>query len=197
MWSCNNRALPPQLFFLVLSITRKLTPKPLLEQERPTTMANQNSSFDPEAFLSSATVDGELSTEVTVCPEGTYRGQIGDRIDARQFTSEKSGTPRTFTVISINWEVLDDAVRAELDREHVYVRQDFFLDLDENGALDTSKGKNVDLGRLRAAVGQNDMSGWTFNNLKGAMATIQVRQRSDEKNPQRKYAEVARVAAID
>lgn len=152
-----------------------------------------DSDFNPEAFLASAVVDGELSTQTLNCPEGRYRAQVGDRIDARQVDT-KNGVR---TIVRVPWMILDDAVKAELERDTVIVTQDLWLDLDENGALDTGKGKNVDLGRVREAVGQNNLPGWTFPSLRGQMAMVQVAHRSDTTNPERKYAEIRRITKLD
>lgn len=149
------------------------------------------SDFDPETFLSSANVDQPLSTRSTPVPEGTFRGQV-DRLGARQILTKKQ---ETRTILEVYWDVLDDAVRTELEREKVTVRQDVWLDLDENGRLDQGKGKNVDLGRLREAVGMNEQTGNPFDGLKGLMATISVVHEPGER-PEDKYAKVRRVSAV-
>lgn len=148
------------------------------------------SDFNPDEFLSGTTLDEPLSTVATPVPEGTYRGQV-DNVTARRIDGP---TPRI--ICEVTWELLDEAVRAELERDKVTVRQDIWLDLDSNGALDKSKGKNVGLGRLREALGQNEMSGWTFSSMKGQMATVRVSHRSDKDDPTIKYAQVARVTAL-
>lgn len=156
---------------------------------------DSSSPFDADTFLS-GTIDTALDTQVAQCPEGVFRAQIGDKMEVRSGTSKKTGRP--FHMLDINWKVLDDVVRAELDRENVYVRQTLFLDLLPNGTLDTGKGKNVDIGRLRDALGQNAAGvAWSPRNLIDAIANIQVTHRSDPDNPTRKYAEVQRVTRID
>lgn len=146
-------------------------------------------NFDPEAFLASTVVNGEMSTQVLNCPEGKYRAQIDDKIEVRSIDT-KNG-PRK--IVRVLWNILDDTVKAQLERERVLVSQDLWLDFDETGALDTRKGKNVDLGVLRDALGQNKMDGWTFGMLRGQIATVQVSHRSQDDNPARKFAEVRRV----
>ena len=52
------------------------------------------------------------------------------------------------------------------------------LDLTPSGSLDTSKGKNIGLGRLREAVGQNKPGqAFSFQNLPGLMAKITIKHR--------------------
>lgn len=150
--------------------------------------------FNAEEFLSSTTASGPMSTEVVQCPEGVYRAQLRPitKDNFHRFQSEKGETYTTFEPL---WEILDDTVRAELEREHVYVPQTIFLDFDQMGSLDTSKGKNVDLGRLREAVGQNDVEDWNFMMLNDAVANVRVKHRKDKNDVQR--ARVSAVTAAD
>lgn len=148
-------------------------------------------SFDPESFIDSA-VTGANDTVVAQCPEGTYRAQVGDKMDPPRKVETKRGPAYIFR---LNWDILDDTVRAQLERPNVYVSQDLWLDFDETGALDMGKGKNVELGRIREAVGVNDPNvPFKMRDLTGRMATISVAHRADKDNPERKYAEVRRVA---
>lgn len=153
--------------------------------------------FNPEEFLASTVVDDSLDTEHRKCPEGAYRAQIRP-VEARHFRnfqSEKTG--ESYTMFAPLWEILDDSVRMDLEREHVYVESNgMFLDLDETGALDTGRGKNVDLGRLRLAVGQNEKPGWKFTDLNEQIATVRVAHIKD-KNSDVTRAKVTRVSAAD
>lgn len=148
--------------------------------------------FDADAFLNSTVAGAPMSTSLTVCPEGTYRAQIGEGLQVRPVAT-KTGTR---TVLRLPWQILDDAVIAELKRDPVVVNQDLWLDFDETGQLDSSEGKNVDLGRVREAVGQNTGDAWSPGMLRGQQATVRVGHRSDRDNPERKYDEIRRVVAI-
>jgi hypothetical protein len=150
---------------------------------------SEQSTFDPDAFLSGG-VDAGFSTEPLICPEGSFRAQI-DNYEGRSIQTDNGERK----ILRIMWDILDDGVRTQLERTTVKVPQDIWLDLDSNGALDTGKGKNVDLGRLREALGQNATPGWTFSNLRGQMALVRVAHRSDRNNPERKFAEIRRVTA--
>lgn len=152
-----------------------------------------NDDFDPEAFLNS-TVSGSFSTQRIQCPEGTYRAQLED-ISRENFRQVNGKDGRVMTIFSPRWNILDDAVRAELEREKVIVEQTIWLDFDENGALDTGKGKNVDLGLLRTAVGQNDVEDWSFPMLSGQMANVQVKHRKQNDDTMR--AQITRVSSAD
>jgi len=152
-------------------------------------------SFDASAFLNQ-TVSGPLSTTITACPEGEWTAKVSDGDNFINFreVNTKNG-PRA--ICEINYEILDDGVKSQLGRDRVYARQTIWLDTTSSGGIDTGEGKNVDLGRLRAALGQNDGSPWTFNSLKGAgPLVVRVSQRSDTNNPENKYADVVRVARI-
>ena len=157
-----------------------------------------HSPFDADAFMNQQ-VDAPLDTVIAQCPEGEYRAMIDDFDNEkafRTFTSEKN--QRDFTVFTPPFVIQDDAVAATLGRDKVSVfHKGIFLDFDANGGLDTSKGKNVDLGRLRDAVGQNVPGPWSFSQLKGAgPVMVRVVHEADRNDPEKKYARVTRVVKI-
>ena len=139
--------------------------------------------FDPDRFMDGAS-EGEFSTRVEPCPEGTYLAQV----ESKEF--RKAGDA---TIFRVRWEILDDDVREALGRDRVFVNQDIWLDVDDNGALDARKGKNVGLGRLYAALGIN-RPGVRPRDVDG-QATVLVSHRSDKNDPEIKYDQVSRVAA--
>jgi hypothetical protein len=154
--------------------------------------------FDPNTFMSQS-IDAQLDVNVKLCPEGEYRAMVDD-FNAedvfRTFTSEKNG--KDYTVFSPPFVIQDATVQAELERDKVTVfHKGMFIDIGPNGELDTGKGKNVDLGRLRDAVGQNQPGPWSFNNLKGAgPLMVKVVHEADRNDPERKYARITRVVKI-
>lgn len=156
--------------------------------------------FDPSSFLNQ-TVDRPMDTVVQQVPEGEYRAMIDD-FDENAFDSfegKKEKTQgRTFVTFKPGFVIQDEAVAAELGREKVVVyHQGIFLDFAPDGSLDFSKGKNVDLGRLRDAAGQNVPGPWTFNNLKGAgPVMVKVVHQPDRHDPEKKYARVTKVTKI-
>lgn len=157
-------------------------------------MTTEQTSFDVDEFIGSTKVEGGFSTQVAQCPEGTYRMQISSRDQWKgNIVNTQRGEQR---VLRIPFKVLDDAVKAELERDTVLVSKDFWLDLDESGALDTSKGKNIDLGRLREALGQNEQADWTFDSLPDQLVMGKVVHRADKNDPEKKYAEVQKFAPI-
>lgn len=128
-------------------------------------------SFNAAAFLNQ-TVEAVLDTRRIPMPEGEYDVlQIQD-------VELNSGTVRSGDNAGKTWVQLkckmvnpDPNVRAEMSLEDdqdavVYFQE--FLDLDDNGNLDVRPGKNVKLGKLRHAAGQNTDEAWTLLDLKGA-----------------------------
>lgn len=155
-------------------------------------MADQTntSAFDPESFLDSTT-DQAGSTVVTPVPVGEHKAQLKDISKPRQETSAKDG--RTFVVMDITWQILDEQMALSLGREPTS-RQGIFLDLNPQGKLDMGEGKNVQLNRVRAAVGQN-ISGkaWAPVNMIGQVATVTIAHRPDKNDPEIKYDFVKKV----
>ena len=150
-------------------------------------------TFDANAFLDSV-VTGSNSTKVVPCPIGEYPGVI-EKLAARQWQSQ-DGT-KTGVALDVTWNVEDDSAKAAVNRDVVAVRQGIMLDLAPDGSLDMGEGKNVALGRLRAAVGLNDPSvEFAFNHLPGRMAKIKVGHRPDNRDPEVIYAQVDAVTSL-
>lgn len=147
--------------------------------------------FSPEQFLELQVNDAN-STKSTPCPIGEYMAVVED-VKARQWT-KKDDQSQSGMALDIIWAVDDAAVKAELDREKVLVKQGVMLDLTANGGIDTGKGKNVTLGRLREAIGLNEPGRpFSFSMIKGRVAKIKVKHRIDGDNI---YAEVEAVAKV-
>lgn len=145
-------------------------------------------TFDPEEIMEMQT-EGEMATSFTPVPEGEYPAYI-TKVDARSGTS-KAGND--YTMMDVQWAITDPGVAEEVGIEEPSVRQSLFLDFDEStGALAMGKGKNIALGRLRAAVGQNGPGAWNPRQLEGAAAVVRVSHRENDGNI---YAEVRGVSA--
>lgn len=160
------------------------------------------SPFDPSTFMNETIDAPKGDTTIQQCPEGEFRAMIDDfdenafrNFDAKE-GSKSAG--KNFTVFQPMFVIQDAAVQAELEREKVSVpHRGIFLDFDSSGALDFSKGKNVDLNRLREAVGQNEAGQWNFSMLKGAgPVMVQVKQIADKDDPEKKFSKVTKVVAI-
>lgn len=129
---------------------------------------NDESVFDPDLFMNAQT-EGEMETEYSPVPVGDYVAQIS-KIELRP--AEKDG--KHFYPMDVLWKV--EAPDNEIAHERL-VKQTIFLDISSNGGLLLGTNKNVQLGKLRDALGQNGPQPWSPNNLVGAAATIKVKHR--------------------
>lgn len=146
-------------------------------------------SFDPEAFKH-VTFEEPLDTEIVPPDEGVYNAKVYNW-DLRGGTSEKGND---WAMLQITWELEDqDGSQAQkTGRDTVTARQSLFLDLTDDGKMDTSKGQNVRLGRLREALGLNDRP-FSFDMLMGQQAKVNVRHRETDNGT---FPEVNNVAHI-
>jgi hypothetical protein len=136
--------------------------------------------------LTNMVIEGANSTQIVPVPEGEYTATIIG-LDAREITRQ-DGT--TAPILSVTWQVNG----VELPGSN-QVRQDIWLDMTPAGTLDMSEGKNIALGRLRAAVGQNRPGvRWTFGNLMGQSARILVTHRRTDDGEV--FAQVKRVTSL-
>lgn len=145
------------------------------------------SIFNAEAFLNTP-MTGQLDTKVEPCPPGEYRAQF----KGHQFRSFTAESGETFNVMEVTWEILDEGVKATLQRDSVTSRQSIFLDVTEQGTLDLGKQKNIGLGQLLDAFGLNTGKPWTLAQLVGNMALVKV--EPDKKDAQ--YTRVVKIAKM-
>lgn len=132
------------------------------------------STFNPDTFLNTETSDAN-ATSYTPVPEGEFPAAI------------KAVKPRVLTdgraVLDITWSVDDEVARQETGMAEPSVRQTIWLDTTESGGLDFGKGKNVGLGRLREAVGQNQAGKpWAPGMLVGQVAKVKVGHSIDKRD---------------
>lgn len=139
--------------------------------------------FDPDTFASTP-VQGELDTQFTPVPVGEYNGRI---------SKYNFRTPKDSVIMEVFWAVDDESVKEATGMEEPTVRQSIFLDVTPDGGLDMGKGKNIQLGRLREAVGQNGPDPWTPGMLEGAVARIKVEHTQHNGNT---YANVSSVSKV-
>lgn len=130
-------------------------------------------AFNLQQFLNTQ-VNEPMDTQLIPIPEGEYRASIKD---------VKPRMAKESAILDVLWRVddADHSVEAVTGLKENVARQSVFLDLLPNGGFDLSKGKNVQLGKLRDAVGQNvPGSPWSPGNLKGSVAVIKIAHRMDE-----------------
>jgi hypothetical protein len=143
-------------------------------------------AFDAQNFLET-NLNAPLDTQRPQLPSGVYEAQIV-KVNPPEKINTKKGEAVVFKVgIQVTNPPQDGNDYGPLD----YM---IFLDINESGGLDTGKGKNVGLGRLRNAVGQNTAKGWNPNDLLGQELNIKVDQRQDNNDPDVYYAQIKSVA---
>lgn len=159
------------------------------------------SAFDAEVFENTV-IEQEMETKYTPLRESKEAG-VGPYtafVDKHEFR-EVNDSP----VLRVVWKVTDEKAKQQMDREDVYVNQDIFLDghigQDQNGnpklVLEFGPNKNVKLGKLRAALGQNDAKPWSFSRLDGAgPAMLDIVHRPDKNDSTILYNDVARVSPV-
>lgn len=146
------------------------------------------SAFDPDSFMNSQITDAN-STQYTPVPEGEFQAAIAS------VTPRTTGTGKA--LLSIGWKVDDEEARNATGMAEPTVYQTIWLDISGSGGLDTSKGKNVGLGKLRDALGQNrEGQPWSPGMLVGQVALIRVGHSIDKRDNVTVQAEVKAVAAL-
>lgn len=147
-----------------------------------------DSAFDPDTFLDTS-IEKANETVYTPIPEGDYQAMV-DKIEGRK--------AKDSPLLDITFEILDDNLKEKMDQEKLTVRSSVFLDVDDNGMLAFGMNKNVRLGKLRDALGQNkDGKPWSPRMLEGAgPLVINVTQRPDKDDPSVVYNDVRRFSPM-
>lgn len=147
-----------------------------------------NAEFNAESFLHTQYTE-ENSTVRLPLIEGEYRGLITKVAAAMT----KNGTPK----LDVSWEIDHAELADEVGRDKTTIRQTVWLDFNDAGNLDFGSGKNLQLGRLREAVGQNVAGDpWSPKNLEGEMATVRVKHRVDANDAEVIYEDIRSVTAL-
>lgn len=142
------------------------------------------SVFNPDTFMNTTTTDA-LSTTYTPVPEGEWNAVVKE-IKPRQ--------AKEAIILDVLWAVEEPEVIQATGMKVPIVRQSIFLDMTESGGLDIGKGKNIGLGKLREALGQNQKGqAWAPGNMLGGVAKIRVAHRMYEDTIQ---ADVKGVTAL-
>jgi hypothetical protein len=149
------------------------------------------STFDSDSFMN-ASVEGEMETRFEPVPEGEYTAVIENVA-----VKEVDGPEGKIKICDVTWDIMDEDLKTNLGREKLQVRQGVFLDVDNKGNIVIGANKNIQLGRIRAALGQNTSSSWNFAKLLGsAPATIKVGVKPDKDDPETLYNRVLKVSKI-
>lgn len=142
------------------------------------------STFNPEAFEQTV-VEQASETDFTPTPKGEYTAYVDD-----YSWREVNDIP----VCAAKLKIIDEKLKELLGQDDPWISYDMFIELEPNGTLAFGPNKNVALGRLREALGQNRAGEpWTFSMLRGA-GPVKITVEPDKKQPE-KYSRVAKVVA--
>lgn len=126
--------------------------------------------FSPESFLD-ATITEPSATSFEPIPPGEYPAMI----DEIKFSNGTSKDGNQWSRLDIVWTIEDEALRERLGRKKLVSRQGIMLDFLDTGGLDMSKGRNINLGRLREAVDLNRAGeAFSFRMLQGRRAKVKI-----------------------
>lgn len=130
------------------------------------------SQFDPATFLDQTVTDAN-STVSTPVPVGEHLATCGE-VKIESWVS-KDGTKSGLRA-ELPWAIENNAAVTQVTgRPKNIVRQSIMLDLTPEGGLDMGKGMNVQLGKVREAVGLNTPGQpFSFRMIQGRAAKIKV-----------------------
>lgn len=157
-----------------------------------------SSLFDPQQFLD-VEVEGEMSTRHVPTPLGRYEMQIDGLPKLKKVIPGPGDDYETFVTfecdVIISGDALDQTGRKiseTTSKDKNFARLKGNLDFTSGGTLDLAPGKNVDLGRIRAATGLNQPPPFKFklSMLMGVRFSGEVVHKPDKKDPSKVYAEV-------
>lgn len=142
------------------------------------------SNFSADAFMGTE-VEGVGETEYTPIPEAEYTALIKE--------VKADTTPKGNPFLELIWIIDDQGVRDLIGMDEPTVRQTLWLDINDGGGLEFGKNKNIQLNKVRSALGQNDGKPWSPNMMRGQPATVLIKHRLGEQG--QIYADVKQVRA--
>jgi hypothetical protein len=151
------------------------------------------STFDPNAFLQT-TYTESMATQYVPIPEGIFNVTTGQPSVAHGI-SEKNQQP--WYRLDLPLTVDSDEVRQAMGREEVKTKFTIMLDIDENGHLARGIGRNVQLGRLREALGLNgEGEDFSLPMLGGRACKAAFQHRANPKRQGEVISDPTELAAI-
>lgn len=151
----------------------------------------KTSNFDPNVFLNQE-LSGSNETKFTPIPEGDEKAWIDDLGMDSYDDPVRGNVP----ILIITYALTDDTGKLKelLQMDKPTVQDRLFLDLNPDGTIAFGPNKNVKLGRVREAVGQNDpKKKWQFNMLRGAGPVLLKIDHTYNKQNEGPFAHVARI----
>lgn len=156
-----------------------------------------SSLFDPQLFLESE-VTGEVSTRANPIPLGRYEFVIEGTPKFKEIIPGPGDDYEAFVVMEVDCVCSGDAldgsgrkVSETTGKDKNFARYKCNIDRTPSGNLDMAKGKNVGLGRLRAALRQDDpVKPWKPALMNGGRFSGEVKHRVDKNDNTKVYAEI-------
>lgn len=155
--------------------------------------ATPQDQFDEEAFIHEVQ-DGQFDTEYTSVPEGDYTMSV--KQGSTKIVNGIGKDGRNWRKYTARVAIDSPEAKAATNLEAPSARIAFFLDLNDAGtALASGKNKNVNLGRLLKATG-NDHSGWNYAAVEGVPFLGTVKHTADKRDASRVFADVVSFAKL-
>lgn len=152
--------------------------------------------FNADLFLQT-TFEEALDDKRIPVPAGEYIGQITELKTRSGIIGKGERQGEAWASLNIQIELADDALKTLLKREKIIVYYSPMLDLTSSGGLDMGPQRNVALGALRTATGQNTKGQpWQPAMLVGHMVRCSVKHVPSIKDPSVMNAEVSGVARM-
>lgn len=144
------------------------------------------SMFNADTFLNQTT-ETAFETRRQPVPEAEYIAVVDD-VKFRQ--------AKESIILDVFWAIDNSALAEKIGLKKVTVRQSIFCDIDSFGKFEVGPNKNIQLGRLREALGQNT-GPWSPSMLKGqGPVKLMVSNRVDDKDPTLIYDDVKAVTRL-
>lgn len=118
--------------------------------------------FNPEQFTN-LSVESGFSTRRTPIPEGEH---IAACKGYKFRVMEQDG--KSSVVLDITWRIDNQQLAESMGMKEALITQGVFLDMSPDGQLEKGPNKNIQLGRVLEALGQNDGRRWGPAMLEGA-----------------------------
>ena len=152
------------------------------------------SLFDPESFLDT-TINTQFATNIPPIPEGEHLCLV-TALDPKVITGKSSG--EDFFILEVECTVDTEEAREATGMKEPKARKSLFMDIDDDGCLKDGETDNVDLGKFREALGQNNENeDWKPSDMLGQVFIGSIyHEPSNKENDDRVFSRIGATAAI-
>jgi hypothetical protein len=153
-------------------------------------------ALDIDSFLTAPV--GPMETKFDTLPGGEYTAMIGSPEEGQIKNWMRTGTREDgslWITLNVPFEIVgEEALKQSIGLQKLTTRATIWLD-SENGKLAVGKGKNITLGQLREAAGQNHIENWDPSMLIGA-GPMRIVTNVTKGKDGREYSNVLRFAKV-